>query len=103
MDEADKYLNDLLRLGQLDLGALSRERLEELFIGLLRGQVVMYRAVGEETRSSEVIGALRGIVEGLQLQLSQANEALRMATTALARLDRKEAQDATEENEADAL
>ena len=85
--KVDQHLDWLLRNHQIDLSGLERERLEQLTIGLLRGQVLVFEELGQETRQSQIIGAQQQLHHDLQAQMGLANQTIANLSTAVARLE----------------
>lgn len=83
MDKVDQHFDQLLRLAQVDLSELDRERLEEITLGLIEGQIAIVQALGAETKHSQVINSQREIISGLQEQVALAQQTLASANEAL--------------------
>jgi hypothetical protein len=82
MTKAEDHLEELLRVNQLDVSALSRERLESLFQGLLLGQLKILEALSEETKFTKVIAAQRQAIEEQRVFIAGQQRAIDQALAA---------------------
>lgn len=85
--KVDHHLDWLLRNHQIDLSGIERERLEQITIGLLRGQVLVFEELAQETRQSQVIGAQQQLHNDQQNQLAAAQQTINNLSTAVAGLE----------------
>jgi hypothetical protein len=80
--KAEAQLEELLRVNQIDLGAISRERLESLFQGLLLGQIKILESLAEETKFTKVVAAQQQAIEEQRLFITGQQRALDQALAA---------------------
>lgn len=76
MEDVHRYIDHLLSANQIDLKELSRDRLEDLFLGMLSGQISVFQALGRETQQSAIIESQRRMIDSLNEALNAASEAL---------------------------
>lgn len=86
---SEEHLDFVCRLGQLNLGELSRERLEQVFVDLLEGQAQMaegiiagqrqiYQSLGKETQATKIVMSQQAMIQQLTEALSNANMVMGM-------------------------